>query len=168
VGRVEYRLLLLFRPGCAGGRISLEQLVAITATNPAKLFGRLTTQGSLMVGADADLVILDPGGETRLSVSSSPPKVDYSIYEGWTVAGAIRRVLQPRHGGGGRRRGGGPRGHGRRRKGPTLSKQTRVVTPGKRTPQKPPASEAVPRGLARQHRYSRRRAESFDRPEERW
>jgi dihydropyrimidinase len=93
VGGVEYRLLLLFDRGVAGGRISLEQLVAITATNPAKLFGLYPAKGSLMVGADADVVIFDPNGETRLSVDSSPSLVDYSIYEGWRVAGAIRRVL---------------------------------------------------------------------------
>jgi dihydropyrimidinase len=46
-----------------------------------------------MVGADADIVVLDPKGETRLSVSTSPSKVDYTIYEGWTVSGAIRYVL---------------------------------------------------------------------------
>lgn len=93
VGGVEYRLLLLFDRGVAAGRISLEQLVAITATNPAKLFGLYPAKGSLMVGADADVVIFDPNGETRLSVDSSPSLVDYSIYEGWRVAGAIRRVL---------------------------------------------------------------------------
>lgn len=93
VGGVEYRLLLLFDRGVAAGRMSLEQLVAITATNPAKLFGLYPRKGSLMVGADADVVILDPHGETRLSVASSPSLVDYSIYEGWRVAGAIRWVL---------------------------------------------------------------------------
>jgi len=93
VGGVEYRLLLLFDRGVAAGRISLEQLVAITATNPAKLFGLYPAKGSLMVGADADVVIFDPNGQTRLSVDSSPSLVDYSIYEGWSVAGAIRRVL---------------------------------------------------------------------------
>lgn len=93
VGGVEYRLLLLFDRGVAAGRISLEQLVAITATNPAKLFGLYPAKGSLMVGADADVVIFDPNGETRLSVDSSPSLVDYSIYEGWSVTGAIRRVL---------------------------------------------------------------------------
>ena len=93
IGGVEYRLLLLFDRGVAAGRISLEQLVAITATNPAKLFGLYPAKGSLMVGADADVVVFDPNGETRLSVASSPSLVDYSIYEGWSVAGAIRRVL---------------------------------------------------------------------------
>jgi dihydropyrimidinase len=93
VGGVEYRLLLLFDRGVAAGRISLEQLVAITATTPARLFGLYPRKGSLMIGADADVVILDPKGSTRLSISSSPSKVDYTIYEGWTVAGAIRHVL---------------------------------------------------------------------------
>jgi len=93
VGGVEYRLLLLFDRGVQAGRISLEQLVAITSTNPAKLFGLYPRKGSLMVGSDADVVVLDPSGETRLSVSTSPSQVDYSIYEGWTVAGAIRSVL---------------------------------------------------------------------------
>ncbi len=93
VGGVEYRLLLLFDRGVQSGRISLERLVAITATNPARLFGLYPRKGSLMVGADADLVVLDPAGETRLSVTTSPSKVDYSLYEGWTVAGAIRCVL---------------------------------------------------------------------------
>lgn len=93
VGGVEYRLLLLYDRGVAAGRISLEKLVAITATNPARLFGLYPAKGSLMVGADADVVIFDPNGETRLSVASSPSLVDYSVYEGWSVAGAIRRVL---------------------------------------------------------------------------
>lgn len=93
VGGVEYRLLLLFDRGVQSGRISLERLVAITATNPARLFGLYPRKGSLMVGADADLVVLDPAGETRLSATTSPSNVDYSLYEGWTVAGAIRCVL---------------------------------------------------------------------------
>lgn len=92
VGGVEYRLLVLFDRGVEAGRISLEQLVAITSSNPAKLFGLYPRKGSLMVGADADVVVLDPYRETRLSISPSPSKVDYGIYECWTVAGANRCV----------------------------------------------------------------------------
>jgi len=93
VGGVEYRLLLLFDRGVIAGQISLERLVAITATNPAKLFGLYPRKGTLAVGSDADVVVLDPTATTRLSVTTSPSKVDYSIYEGWEVAGAIRYVL---------------------------------------------------------------------------
>jgi len=93
VGGVEYRLLLLYDRGVVAGHISLERLVAIFATTPAKLFGLYPHKGTLAVGSDADIVVLDPNATTQLSVSTSPSKVDYSIYEGWTVAGALRSVL---------------------------------------------------------------------------
>jgi dihydropyrimidinase len=93
VGGVEYRLLLLFDRGVVAGQLSLERLVAVTAANPAKLFGLYPRKGVLAVGADADIVILDPRSMTTLSNGQSPSKVDYSIYEGWTVQGAIRRVF---------------------------------------------------------------------------
>jgi dihydropyrimidinase len=93
VGGVEYRLLLLFDRGVVSGQMSLQRLVAITATNPAKLFGLYPRKGSVAVGADADIVVLDPAARTELSVQTSPSKVDYSLYEGWSVAGAIRYVL---------------------------------------------------------------------------
>ncbi|MDA8047393.1 MAG: dihydropyrimidinase, partial [Actinomycetota bacterium] len=93
VGGVEYRLLLLFDRGVAAGQVSLERLVAITATNPAKLFGLYPSKGVLAVGSDADIVILDPRSTTTLSNRKSASKVDYSIYEGWTVQGAIHKVF---------------------------------------------------------------------------
>jgi dihydropyrimidinase len=93
VGGVEYRLLLLFDRGVRAGRLSMERLVAITATNPAKLFGLHPQKGTLAIGSDADIVVLDPSGTTQLSSSTSPTKVDYSIYEGWECAGAIRHVF---------------------------------------------------------------------------
>jgi dihydropyrimidinase len=93
VGGVEYRLLLLYDRGVVAGHISLERLVAITAANPARLFGLYPQKGTLAVGSDADIVVLDPAGTTTLSASTSPSEVDYSIYEGWTVQGSIRHVL---------------------------------------------------------------------------
>jgi dihydropyrimidinase len=47
--------------------------------DPAKLFGLYPRKSTLMVGADADVVVLDPKGEMHLSVSPSPSKVDNSI-----------------------------------------------------------------------------------------
>jgi dihydropyrimidinase len=93
VGGVEYRLILLYDRGVVSGELSLERLVAITATNPAKLFGLYPQKGTLAVGSDADVVVLDPNATTTITVANSPTKVDYSIYEGWHCAGAIRHVL---------------------------------------------------------------------------
>jgi dihydropyrimidinase len=93
IGGVQHRLPLLYDRGVRAGRIPLERLVAITATNPARLFGLYPRKGTLAVGSDADLVVFDPRGQTTLSVQGSPTKVDYSIYEGWTCAGAVVHVL---------------------------------------------------------------------------
>jgi dihydropyrimidinase len=93
VGGVEHRLVLLYDRGVATGEISMERLVAITAANPARLFGLYPRKGTLSIGSDADVVIFDPAGSTTISVESSPTKVDYSIYEGRECLGAVRHVF---------------------------------------------------------------------------
>jgi dihydropyrimidinase len=93
VGGVQHRLALLYDRGVRSGQISLERLVAITATNPAKLFGLYPQKGTLAIGADADVVVFDPNAPTTLTAAESPSKVDYSIYEGMRCAGSVRHVF---------------------------------------------------------------------------
>ena len=93
VGGVAHRLPLLYDRGVHQGQISLERLVAITATNPAKLFGLYPRKGTLAIGSDADVVIFDPAAPTTLTARDSPSKVDYSIYEGMRCAGSVRHVF---------------------------------------------------------------------------
>ncbi|MGZ6256379.1 MAG: amidohydrolase family protein, partial [Candidatus Limnocylindria bacterium] len=56
---IETLLSVVYDEGVAGGRISLERLVELIATTPARLFG-LATKGAIEVGRDADLVLFDP------------------------------------------------------------------------------------------------------------
>ena len=56
---IETRLPLLFSEGVHKGRIDLATFVALTATNPAKLYGLYPRKGTIAVGSDADLVIWD-------------------------------------------------------------------------------------------------------------
>jgi dihydropyrimidinase len=93
VGGVQYRLPLLYDRGVSTGQISLERLAAITATNPARLFGLYPQKGTLAIGSDADVVVFDPSAETVISAETSPSKVDYSIYEGLRCEGAVRHVF---------------------------------------------------------------------------
>ncbi len=93
VGGVQYRLPLLYDRGVHQGRISLERLVAITSTNPAKLFGLYPRKGTLAIGSDADVVVFDPAAPTTLTATDSPSRVDYSIYEGRKCAGSVRHVF---------------------------------------------------------------------------
>ena len=57
---VETSLAMLYSEGVAKNRISIGQLVAVTSTNPARLFGLWPQKGAITIGSDADLVVFDP------------------------------------------------------------------------------------------------------------
>jgi len=90
---VEPRMSLLYNGGVLEGRISLNRFVEITATTPAKMFGMYPKKGTIAVGSDADIVVLDPQGKHVISVDTHHMDVDYSAYEGWEMTGKIETVL---------------------------------------------------------------------------
>ena len=90
---VENRMELLYSGGVEDGRISLNRFVEITATTPAKMFGMYPKKGTIAVGSDADIVILDPAGQHVISVDTHHMDVDYSAYEGWEMTGKVETVL---------------------------------------------------------------------------
>ena len=56
---IETLLTILYSEGVAAGRITLERMVDLLATTPARRFG-LGSKGALEVGRDADIVLFDP------------------------------------------------------------------------------------------------------------
>ncbi|TNV21953.1 dihydropyrimidinase [Buttiauxella sp. B2] len=90
---VENRLLLLFSAGVMSGRISPERFVSLTSTMPAQLFGLWPQKGCIVVGADADVVIIDPQASTTICHSELHDNADYSPYEGMECQGKIRHTL---------------------------------------------------------------------------
>src|SRR5208283_6230175 len=64
---IETRMPLLFDAAVAKRRMDLNRFVALTATNPAKLFGLFPRKGTIAVGSDADLVLFDPNTTTTRS-----------------------------------------------------------------------------------------------------
>jgi dihydropyrimidinase len=84
---LEIRLPMLFSEGVGGGRITLEQFVAVTATNPAKTYGLYPRKGTIAVGADADIAIWDPDLEVTISTDMLHDNVDYTPYEGRRITG---------------------------------------------------------------------------------
>jgi dihydropyrimidinase len=70
------------------------RFVELIATAPARMFGLHPRKGTLAPGADADIVIFNPGARRTLSASSHHMRVDYSCYEGRTVRGAPEVVMQ--------------------------------------------------------------------------
>jgi len=84
---VETRLPLLFSAGVMEGRMDLTRFVALTSTNPAKLYGLYPQKGSLTVGSDADIVIWDPDKHVQINNEILHHAVDYTPYEGIDVQG---------------------------------------------------------------------------------
>lgn len=84
---LETRLPLLFSEGVGKGRIDLQQFVALTATNPAKMYGLYPRKGTLAVGADADITIWNPDREVTITNAALHHNVDYTPYEGMRVTG---------------------------------------------------------------------------------
>jgi dihydropyrimidinase len=100
---VGSRLPVLFSEGVSKGRIDLNTFVALTATNPAKMFGLHPRKGSIAIGADADLVLWDPTKTVTITNALLQHVIDYTPYEGmevtgWPVATYLRGMLAMRDG----------------------------------------------------------------------
>jgi dihydropyrimidinase len=90
---VQDRLPILWTYGVRAGKISANQFVALTATNPAKIFGLYPRKGALVPGADADIVIWDPEKKVKYGVAHSHQRTDYNLYEGWELVGYPEKVF---------------------------------------------------------------------------
>jgi len=94
---VQDRLPILWTYGVRAGRISANQFVALTATNPAKIFGLYPRKGALLPGSDADLVIWDAEKKVKYGVAVSHQRTDYNLYEDWELAGYPEKVFLRGH-----------------------------------------------------------------------
>lgn len=70
----------------AAGRLSLQRLVDLTSSNPARIFG-LSGKGRLAVGYDADLTLVDLQARRTIDNSWIASKALWSPYHGKTVTG---------------------------------------------------------------------------------
>ena len=85
-------LTLVYAEGVARGRITVERMVDLLATTPARRFG-LTHKGAIEVGRDADLVLFDPAARRTIRATDLRQSSDYTPYEGLEVSGAVRDVF---------------------------------------------------------------------------
>lgn len=74
------------------GGVELDRMVQLLAASPARLFGLAHRKGAIREGLDADFVILDPAGTTRIAVSRLHSATDYSPYQGMSLKGALQAV----------------------------------------------------------------------------
>jgi dihydropyrimidinase len=90
---LENRLHMIHEFGVRGGRLSLNRMVELLCTNPAKLFGLYPRKGTIAVGSDADLVVFDPEKRHVISAATDHSRSDYNLYEGTEVTGSPEIVL---------------------------------------------------------------------------
>jgi dihydropyrimidinase len=89
---IETLLSMVYSDGVATGRITVERMVDVLCTTPARLFG-LSRKGSLSIGNDADVVLFDPLAERTIRARELHHTSDYTPYEGMSVRGAVRQVM---------------------------------------------------------------------------
>jgi dihydropyrimidinase len=90
---IENRMELLFSEGVVKGKITPNKFVEVACTNPAKIFGMFPQKGTIAVGSDADIVLINPVEKHVLSAAAHHMNVDYSGYEGWELTGKVKTVL---------------------------------------------------------------------------
>jgi dihydropyrimidinase len=82
----EARMGIVYTEGVVKRRMSLERFAAVTSTNAARILGLYPRKGVIAPGSDADLVLIDPAVQKRLTREDFHVS-DYSPWEGWEVRG---------------------------------------------------------------------------------
>jgi dihydropyrimidinase len=86
VANLETLLPMLYSEGVRRGRLTVERLVDVLATSPARIAG-LQSKGEIVIGRDADIVIFDPELARTIHATEMHSACDYDPYEGWVVTG---------------------------------------------------------------------------------
>ena len=86
VANLETLLPMLYSEGVRRGRLTVERLVEVLSTSPARIAG-LQSKGEIAVGRDADIVIFDPELTRTIRATEMHSTCDYDPYEGWVVMG---------------------------------------------------------------------------------
>ena len=89
---IEERMAVLFG-GMRDRGLSVNRFVDVTATAPAKLFGMYPRKGTIAVGSDADIVILDPDKRWTVSAAAGHGRMDYSLFEGHEASCKVAKVF---------------------------------------------------------------------------
>jgi dihydropyrimidinase len=97
VAGTPYLLPVMLSEGLHRRRIPLERLVDLISSRPARLYQMYPRKGSLLVGSDADLTIVDLNEKRTVRASDFPGASDFTPYEGMTLTGwPVRTIVRGR------------------------------------------------------------------------
>ncbi len=80
-------LPVMISEGVNKNRIPLEKVAEVCSYNPARVFGFYPRKGTISIGSDADLVIVDMEKKVKFTSKMSTSLCDWSIWEGWEFKG---------------------------------------------------------------------------------
>ena len=92
-GGLEDRMPVLWTRGVGAGRLTMNEFVAATSTNIARILNLYPMKGSVEVGADADLVVWDPRATKTIAAATQMSAIDYNVFEGIACEGLPRITL---------------------------------------------------------------------------
>ncbi|MEO0821458.1 MAG: amidohydrolase family protein, partial [Pseudomonadota bacterium] len=92
-GGTEDRLSVLWTTGVETGRLTMNEFVAVTSSNIAKILNVYPRKGAIVEGADADIVVWDPKLTKTISASNQKSIIDYNVFEGIEVTAQARYTL---------------------------------------------------------------------------
>lgn len=84
---VETLMPSVYTFGYKANKFSLNHLVSILSTNPAKIMGMYPKKGTIAVGSDADLAIIDPNQSRTIDYKELATNCDWSPFQGWKLFG---------------------------------------------------------------------------------
>ncbi len=93
ISGIQLTLPILLSEGVTKRGLSLTSLARMLSYNPARLFGLFPEKGSIQVGADADLAVVDLDKEWTLSADQLFYKNKFSAYVGSTFKGGVERTF---------------------------------------------------------------------------
>ena len=75
------------------GRLTLPQWVRLHSTNPAKTWGLYPQKGSLQVGTDADLILVDDTVDRTIDRTALNSKSTATVWDGETLIGSVQTTI---------------------------------------------------------------------------
>ncbi len=87
--RVEAFLPMMLTEGVHKGRITLERMVEVCCENPAKIFGIYPQKGTIMLGSDADLIVVDLNRRYKMSSKNVFTSSGWTIFDGREAQGLL-------------------------------------------------------------------------------
>ncbi len=84
---IETIVSLMYSEGVVKRELPIWWLARVMSENPARIFGLYPRKGTIQVGSDADLLIMDPAGDRIITAKDHQSNAGYSLFEGWQVKG---------------------------------------------------------------------------------